>query len=91
MQQALALARVAGERGEVPVGAVVVHDGTIIRQFVAMPLGMGYTAEGQIDVQTAFGKAPAGVDASRTRTSPACWTRLEPVRIVVNGPAPVLA
>lgn len=30
MQQALAEARAAGERGEVPVGAVIVQDGTII-------------------------------------------------------------
>jgi len=30
MDEALALARVAGERGEVPVGAVVVRDGVII-------------------------------------------------------------
>ena len=30
MAEALALARAAGERGEVPVGAVVVRDGTII-------------------------------------------------------------
>ena len=30
MQQALSLARVAGERGEVPVGAIVVRNGTII-------------------------------------------------------------
>src|SRR5262249_12556076 len=30
MSEALALARLAGERGEVPVGAIVVCDGTII-------------------------------------------------------------
>ncbi|MCM1364261.1 MAG: tRNA adenosine(34) deaminase TadA [Faecalibacterium sp.] len=30
MKQALALAKAAGERGEVPVGAVVVHNGMII-------------------------------------------------------------
>jgi tRNA(adenine34) deaminase len=30
MQQALALARIAGERGEVPVGAIVVCDGKVI-------------------------------------------------------------
>jgi tRNA(adenine34) deaminase len=38
MQQALSLARIAGERGEVPVGAVVVHDGTIIGRGVNSPI-----------------------------------------------------
>lgn len=39
MQQALQLARQAGEAGEVPVGAVVVKDGLVIGQGSNTPIG----------------------------------------------------
>lgn len=39
MQQALSLARRAAEAGEVPVGAVVVQDGTVIAEGWNQPIG----------------------------------------------------
>lgn len=40
MEAALIEARAAGERGEVPVGAVIVHDGTIIAAAGNAPRGL---------------------------------------------------
>ena len=40
MREALALARLAGERGEVPVGAVVVQQGAIIGRGGNSPVGL---------------------------------------------------
>ena len=39
MQQALAMAQRGGARGEVPVGAILVHEGTIIGQGFNEPIG----------------------------------------------------
>ncbi|MEO8487227.1 MAG: tRNA adenosine(34) deaminase TadA [Betaproteobacteria bacterium] len=49
MGEALALARVAGERGEVPVGAVVVHDGALVGRGGNAPIaGHDPTAHAEI-------------------------------------------
>jgi len=40
MREALALARAAGEAGEVPVGAVLVRDGEIIARAANAPIGL---------------------------------------------------
>ncbi|MEO8847551.1 MAG: tRNA adenosine(34) deaminase TadA [Casimicrobiaceae bacterium] len=58
MGEALALARTAGERGEVPVGAVVVRDGAIV--------GRGGNAPIALSDPTAHAEIAALRDAART-------------------------
>jgi tRNA(adenine34) deaminase len=58
MREALALAREAGERGEVPVGAVVVADGRIV--------GRGANARESARDPTAHAELLAIQDAART-------------------------
>ncbi len=58
MQEALALAREAGARGEVPVGAVAVHDGRIV--------GRGANARESANDPTAHAELLAIQDAART-------------------------
>jgi tRNA(adenine34) deaminase len=58
MQEALALARAAGERGEVPVGAVAVFEGRIV--------GRGANAREEAHDPTAHAELLAIQDAART-------------------------
>jgi tRNA(adenine34) deaminase len=58
MREALALARAAGERGEVPVGAVAVHEGRIV--------GRGANARESARDPTAHAELLAIQDAART-------------------------
>ena len=79
MDEALALARAAGARGEVPVGAVVVRDGVVI--------GRGGNAPIAGDDPTAHAEIAALRDAARTARNyrlPGCelFVTLEPCAMV---------
>lgn len=57
MQQALAAAHAAGDRGEVPVGAVIVRDGTVIATSAnAVIEGSDPTAHAEMEVLRAAAK-----------------------------------
>jgi tRNA(adenine34) deaminase len=58
MQRALRLARIAGSRGEVPVGAVLVRDGEVIAEAANCPIShRDPTAHAEIEVLRAGGIA----------------------------------
>ncbi len=82
MKQALALAREAGARGEVPVGAVVVKDGAIV--------GRGGNAPIAHDDPTAHAEINALRDAARSLGNyrlPGCelYVTLEPCAMCVGA------
>jgi len=72
MQEALALARAAGDRGEVPVGAVALHDGAVV--------GRGANAREAARDPTAHAELLALQEAARTLGR---W-RLSGVTLVVT-------
>ena len=75
MQEALALARVAAESGEVPVGALVVKDGVIIGRGANRPIGThDPTAHAEI---IAMREAAAALGTDRL-TGCDLWVTLEP-------------
>lgn len=75
MQEALALARAAAEAGEVPVGAIVVMDGTIIGRGANRPRGLNDpTAHAEI---IALREAAATLGTDRLSGCD-LWVTLEP-------------
>ena len=78
MVEALSLAREAEAHGDVPVGAVVVHDGKII--------GRGYNRREQDEDPTAHAEVEAIRDAARAIGH---WRLLDCVLIVTLEPCPM--